>query len=60
MLDFTDTSGFDAVNDVVGWESTLGIVSVALAPIATTPALSSSAALFDQVTVSPTTQLLTQ
>jgi hypothetical protein len=60
MLDFTGTGGFDAVNDVVGWESTIGIVSVPLAPIATTPALPSSAALFDQVTVSATTQLLTQ
>jgi hypothetical protein len=60
MLDFTGTGGFDAVNDVVGWESTIGFVSVPLAPIATIPALSSSAALFDQVTVTPTTQLLTQ
>jgi hypothetical protein len=60
MLDFTGTGGFDAVNDVVGWESTIGVVSVPLAPIATTPALPSSAAPFDQVAVSPTSQLLTQ
>ena len=60
MLDFDGTGGFDAVNDVVGWESTIGVVSVPLAPTGTTPALASTAAPFDPVAQSSTNQLLTR
>lgn len=60
MVDFNGTGGFDAVNDVVGWESTAGFVSVPLAPTATTPTLSSTAAVLAPTAVTSTVQLLTR
>ena len=59
MVNFTGTGGFVAVNDVVGWESTVGFVSVPLAPTATTPTLSSTVAVLKPAPITSTVQLLT-
>ncbi|MEO8552542.1 MAG: hypothetical protein ABI678_21340 [Kofleriaceae bacterium] len=60
MVDFTGTGGLTAVIDIVGWESTIDFVSVSLAATATTPALSTAAAVLTPTPVTSTVQLLTR
>jgi hypothetical protein len=56
MVDFSAASGFDEVNDTVGWRRTAGILSVPLAPAGTPAALTNVSA---SLSVDPATPVIT-
>ena len=60
MVDFSGVGGLDAVNDAVGWQSTVGFVSVPLASIATPTTLPTSDAVPNPAAVTSNPQLLTR
>jgi hypothetical protein len=60
MVDFIGVGALDAVNDAVGWQSTVGFVSVPLAGIATPTTLPTSDAVLNPAAVTSDPQLLTR